>query len=408
MEKRHRLCHNVGIFGNYDAKKRVFMVHLIKRAFVPPSQSYFLFGPRGVGKSTWVEELYPDALRIDLLSPDMERQLLGRPESLRNIVAAYSGSTIIIDEVQKVPSVLTVVHQLIEEKRGLQFILTGSNARKLKQAGADLLGGRALRRFLHPFICDELGAAFSMTDALRYGLIPLIWNAEDKNGMLQAYINLYLKEEIQQEGLVRRLEDFARFLEAISFSHGSILNASNISRECEVNRKTVENYIQILDDLLIGYQLPVFSKKAKRDLIKSNKFYFFDSGVFNTLRPKGPLDKPEEIGGAALEGLVAQQLRAWIDYYHPDYNLYFWRTKGKLEVDFIIYGPDIFAAIEVKASRQVMYKETRSLREFKKDYPQAKLYMLYGGEHHYVEDDVNVIPCELFLKQIELILCEGR
>ncbi len=377
---------------------------LIHRAFHPPAQSYFLFGPRGVGKSTWVEMQYPEALRIDLLSPDVERQLLAKPESLNNLIKAYKGSTIIIDEVQRVPAILTVIHQLIEKNKKLQFILTGSNARKLKQAGADLLGGRALKCFLHPFIYDELKESFSMHEALQYGLIPLTWNAPDKYAMLQSYINLYLKEEIQQEGLVRRLDDFARFLEVISFSHGALLNISNIARECEVNRKTVENYIHILEDLLIGYQLPVFSKKAKRELIKSNKFYFFDSGVFNTLRPKGFLDKPEEIGGAALEGLIAQQLRAWLDYQYAGHHLYFWRTKGDVEVDFIIYGPSIFLAIEVKASRQITLKDTRSLREFKKDYPQASLYMLYGGEHAYVEGEVIIMPCELFLKEMAVIL----
>lgn len=377
------------------------MNHFVSRAFSPPHQSYFLFGPRGVGKSTWVESLYPDALHIDLLSPEIERKLLAYPEQLRGIVDAYRGSTIIIDEVQKAPGVLTVVHQLIEEQRGLQFILTGSNARKLKQAGADLLGGRALRSFLHPFICTELGKDFSMSRALHSGTIPLIWNAEDPMLRLQAYINLYLKEEIQQEGLVRHLDDFARFLEIISFSHGSLLSVSNISRECEVNRKTVENYIQILEDLLLGYKLPIFTKKAKRELIKSSKFYFFDTGVYNALRPRGPLDSPDEIGGAALEGLVAQHLRAWIDYYHSDHALYFWRTRGNVEVDFIVYGPQFFRAIEVKSARKVTLKDTRALREFKKDYPMAELYLLYGGDHAYIEDGIHIMPAESFLRELD-------
>ncbi|MFI4956488.1 MAG: ATP-binding protein [Gammaproteobacteria bacterium] len=385
-------------------KSRNSMKSLIKRALRPSSQSYFLFGPRGVGKSTWVKGQYPEAMRIDLLSPDIARELLAHPEKLGKLVDARQSDIIIIDEVQKAPAVLTVVHQLIESNRNLQFILTGSNARKLKQAGADLLGGRALRCFMHPFTGFELKENFSYSRALRYGLIPLIWNSDDPETSLDAYIDLYLKEEIQQEGLVRRLDDFARFLEAISFSHGAVLCVTNIARECEVNRKTVENYIQILDDLLIGYQIPVFSKKAKRELIKSSKFYFFDTGVFNTLRPRGPLDKPEEIGGASLEGLVAQHLRAWIDYCFPDHMLCFWRTKAKLEVDFIIYGPRVFAAIEVKASRHVTHADTRALREFKKDYPQARLLMLYGGDDRYVEGDVLILPCETFLTELQEIM----
>ena len=219
--------------------------------------------------------------------------------------------------------------------------------------------------------------------------------------MLAAYISLYLHEEIQAEGLVRNTEKFSRFLEAISFSHGSLLNVSNIARECEVKRKTVENYLSILEDLLLCYQLPVFTKRAQRQLISHNKFYLFDSGVFSTLRPKGNLDRPEEIGGAALEGLVAQHLQAWKDYNDTKHQLAFWRTKAGLEVDFIVYGELGFWAIEVKNTKRVNSSDLRGLRAFLKDYPKAKAILLYRGTEKIISGGVLCIPCEDFLKSLK-------
>lgn len=372
----------------------------VDRFFTPPSKSFFLFGPRGTGKSTLMRKLYKDAVWIDLLRPDTLRSYLAHPERLYDIVRAASSKTIVIDEVQKVSNLLPVIHSLIEEKPELQFVLTGSSSRKLKQTGADLLGGRAVRRSLHPFMASELGQKFSLTSALANGLLPLVIAQENPQDTLQAYINLYLQEEIYAEGLVRNLDNFSRFLEVISFSHGSLLNVSNISRECEVKRKTVENYIDILEELLLAFQIPVFTKKAKRELSSQPKFYLFDTGVFRALRPSGPLDRAEEIEGAALEGLVAQHLKGWIDYTKTPHTLSFWRTRSGVEVDFVVYGPEVFTAIEVKNSKRVFSNDTKNLEAFLTDYPMAKGIILYRGDETLQINNVRCVPCEDFLRSI--------
>ncbi|EKE01835.1 MAG: hypothetical protein ACD_21C00038G0001 [uncultured bacterium] len=374
----------------------------IKRVFQDQPRSFFLFGPRGVGKSTWMREQYQGALWIDLLDPQTLRNFVAKPERLFDLIDANpSQSIVVIDEVQKVPTLLSVVHSLIEKKRGIKFILSGSSARKLKRTSADLLGGRALKCSLHPFIASELGKDFSLETALRYGMLPLVHKQEDPQKILHAYISLYLHEEIQAEGLVRNIEYFARFLETISFSHGSLLNATNIARECEVKRKTVENYIDILEELLLCYQLPVFTKKAKRQLISHKKFYLFDSGVFATLRPKGVLDRPEEVAGVALEGLVAQHLQAWNDYSNPKHQVAFWRTRTDLEVDFIVYGSLGFWAIEVKNTKHIRPEDLRGLKAFLDDYPMAKAILLYRGTERIMCDNILCIPCENFLVNLK-------
>jgi len=367
----------------------------------PFSQSFFLFGPRGTGKSLWLKNRFPEALYIDLLKPDTRRQLEARPERLEELVKGSPNThTIIIDEVQKVPDLLNLVHYLIEENKELQFILTGSSSRKLKRSGVDLLAGRAVLRKCHPFLLSELGDRFDEEKILQNGLLPLIWNSPYPKAELGAYIDLYLKEEIQQEGYVRNLGDFSRFLETISFSQGSVLNQSEISRECEVERKTVSGYIGILEDLLLSIRLPVFTKRAKRRLIRHEKFYFFDTGVYRHLRPKGPLDKPSEIEGIVLEGLVMQHLRAWIDYSQNDTSLYYWRTKSGTEVDFILYGSEIFTAIEVKNSAKVRRSDLGGLKAFREDYPESQQLLLYRGKDKLQVDGILCLPWELFLKKL--------
>jgi len=372
---------------------------LIARFFtVPESSSFFLFGPRGTGKTTWMKLLFQNAQWFDLLDPELERTLIARPERLSDFIDANPNQkTIVIDEVQKVPTILSIVHKMIERKQGWQFVLTGSSARKLKRSGADLLGGRALNKMLYPFMAAELKGLFSLENSLHFGMLPLLLEKPSPIESLQAYISLYLHEEVQMEGLVRNLDDFSRFLEAISFSHAAQLNITNVARECEVKRKTVENYIHILEDLLLAYQLPVFTKRAQRELSKSPKFYLFDTGVFRTLRPKGPFDRSEEINGAALEGLVAQHLMAWNEYSTQKHQISFWRTRTGLEVDFIIYGSSGLYAIEVKHSNKISISDTKSLNAFISDYPTAKAILLYRGDKRVMEKNVLCIPCEQFL-----------
>lgn len=373
----------------------------VRRLFRNPAGNFFLFGPRGTGKSTWLRGTLPDALRIDLLDPEMQRIYQARPERLRELVAGSPRATdVVIDEVQKVPVLLDVVHELVESDRELRFVLTGSSARKLRRGSWNLLAGRLVAATMHPFMAAELGSAFSLKRALETGLVPLIWDAPDPAETLRAYAGLYIREEVQAEALVRDVGAFARFLEAISFSHGSTLNLAQVARECQVGRKTVENYLTILEDLLLAYRIPVFTRRAKRNLVAHDKFFYFDAGVFRSLRPAGPLDRPEEIEGMALEGLVAQHLRAWIAYRRTDTKLYYWRTRSGSEVDFVVYGQDSFCAIEVKRAGNIYRKDLRALRAFREDYPEASACLLYLGKERLEIDGILCLPCEEFLRSL--------
>lgn len=376
-------------------------MELVRRFFQEPEGSYFLFGPRGTGKSTWIGQRYPEALVVDLLEPEALRRLAARPERLEELVEANPDrSPVVVDEVQKVPALLDVVHRLIESNRGYRFVLTGSSARKLRRAGVDLLAGRAVNRNLHPFMAAELGDGFELHRALRLGMLPVVRSSLSPQESLDAYITLYLQQEVQAEGLLRRIGDFARFLETLSFSHGGLLNVSEVARECQVGRKTVEGYMSVAEDLLVAFLLPVFSQRAKRQLVAHRKFYFFDAGVFRSLRPHGPLDRPGEIEGGALEGLVCQHLRAWVDYAAADARLFFWRTRAGSEVDFVLYGADVFAAIEVKNGGTVRASDLRSLKAFGRDYPEARLVLLYRGQERLKVESVLCLPCEQFLRDL--------
>ncbi len=347
----------------------------------------------------------PDAHFVDLLSPDLVQHFTASPDRLREVVAGNRDRHIfVVDEIQRVPALLSVVHQLIEANPDIQFILTGSSSRKLKRTGVDLMAGRAVVSTCHPFMAAELGALFNLEDALTFGLVPLVIADKEREAVLKAYLALYVREEILMEGLVRNMGSFARFLEAISFSHASLLSVAEVARECAVSRTTVEGYVSILEDLLIAVRLPVFTKRARRQLVGHDKFYFFDAGVYRSIRPRGPLDRPAEIDGAALEGLVLQHLRAWNDYSGQRHSLHFWRTRAGAEVDFVVYGEKDLVAIEVKNAAKVSGRDLQALKSFSSDYPEARTMLLYRGQEQFLRDGVLCVPCERFLKS----LCPGQ
>jgi predicted AAA+ superfamily ATPase len=252
---------------------------------------------------------------------------------------------------------------------------------------------------MHPFMAAEL-PTFDLERALALGLVPLIVMAADPGDALNAYANLYLEQEVQAEGLVRNIGSFARFLEAVSFSHATVLNIANLAREAQASRKTVEGYLAILEDLLLAWRMPVFTRKAQRATVAHPKLFLFDAGVFRSLRPAGPLDSPHEIDGAALEGLVAQHLRAWIAYGTSDFELAYWRTRSGVEVDFIVYGADGFWAIEVKNARNVRGDDVRALRALRSDYPECEPLLLYRGEDRLVVNGVRCAPVNDFLTSL--------
>lgn len=388
------------------------MSQFIPRQFIPPKkQSYFLFGPRGVGKSRLLQLNYLNqsnkstSLKIDLLNERTLLQFLAQPERLHALVKSLnSGSVVIIDEVQKAPNLLATVHEILEsdEFPQLQFILTGSSSRKLKKEGVDLLAGRALVRNLFPFLASELGVKFNFARALKEGLVPVVWDSDSPSDTLDSYIGIYLKEEVKQEGLVRNLESFSRFLNVMCFSHSEIINLSNVARETAIKRSTIDGYMSILEDLLLGYRIPSFKIKNRKQTVESEKFYFFDSGVFNSLLPKGPLVNEKQFIGQAIEGLVAQHLKAWTSYRNQGDEVYFWRTSANTEVDFVLYGPKLFMAIEVKTAREPRLEHLAGLRSFSEDYPSAKCILLHTGKEELLIKNIRCIPIEKFLLSLKV------
>jgi len=381
---------------------------MIKRDIIFPTGSFFLFGPRGSGKSYWLKHTFAgNPAYIDLLEAAVFNRLSADPQRLSEYIPEGHTAPVIIDEIQKIPELLDEVHRLIENNNKLQFILTGSSPRKLRRASSNLLGGRASVSHVHPLSSMELADEFDFSKALTYGLLPSIYDENkdiDPAVYLSGYIETYLREEILQEGLTRNMSAFSRFLEAASFSQGEVLNVTQVARECSVNRKVVENYFQILEDLLIAYRIPVFTKKAKRRLIQHAKFYLFDTGVYRIIRPKGPLDTPELIDGAGIETLVLQNLQAYIENNGLKYSIYYWRTISGNEVDFVLYGDDGFFAIEIKRKRNVTNKDFSGLKSFKKDYPAAKCYMLYGGDRHLQVNGTQVLPLQYALTHLNKLL----
>lgn len=266
------------------------------------NKSFFLFGPRGTGKTTWLKTSFPQSLYLDLLGFDLYSDLLSRPDRLENLIPPDFKDWIILDEIQKVPDLLNEVHRLIEKNR-YKFVLTGSSARSLRKKGINLLAGRALTYRMHPLTAIELENDFDIERSLRFGHLPSIPSEPDPGQFLKAYVQAYLREEVLQEGLTRNLGSFSRFLETASFSQGSALNTSEVAREAGLERMQVESYFTILEDLLLASRLPVFTKRARRRMAAHPKFYYFDVGIFRTLRPMGPLDSPEEAEGPCLETL---------------------------------------------------------------------------------------------------------
>jgi len=359
-----------------------------------------------VGKTAWLRHTFPNELYFDFLDARTYSYLLADPARLgERIPRQYSG-WVIIDEVQRIPELLNEVHRLIES-RELRFIMTGSSTRALRRKGVNLLAGRALTRYMHPLTVAELGASFSLAHSLRFGALPSVYTESDPAAYLASCVATYLREEVQQEGLTRNLAVFTRFLEVASFSQAEVLTMTEVARESNISAKMVQQYLSVLQDLLLAVRLPVFSKRAKRRLIAHPKFFFFDSGVFNSIRPKGPLDHPELTPGASVETLFFQQVRALNDYGNLEYELFYWRTQSQAEVDLVLYGPRGIHAFELKHSTRVRSEDLAPLKLFRDDYPTARCHLLYLGNEEYTEGEITVRPLETTLVRLLEILSEA-
>lgn len=367
---------------------------MISRLLKAPARSFFLFGPRGTGKSTWVQAVLPGALRFDLLEAETFLELQADPGRLDRRIPPDHEGWVVIDEVQKVPALLDEVHRLIE-RRKLRFALTGSSARKLRRGGVNLLAGRARTLRMHPLSARELGSSFELKWSLQFGMLPLAQVERDRadaGAFLKSYVQTYLREEVQQEGLTRNLGAFGRFLESASFSQGATLNTSAVARDCHVERKVVEDYFGILEDLLLARRIEVFTRRARRAMVAHPKFYFFDAGVYRTIRPRGPLDSPEEIEGPALETLFLQELLALNDALDLGYAIHYWRTRTGHEVDFVLYGERGLRAFEVKRTSRLRAEDLTSMKMLLDEYPMAEGCVAYGGARAYRDGRIRVVP----------------
>jgi predicted AAA+ superfamily ATPase len=273
-----------------------------------------------------------------------------------------------------------------------------------RRGGANLLAGRARTRHMHPLTAVELGGAFQLARSLRHGHLPMACTSDDPERYLASYVGTYLREEVMAEALTRNLDAFSRFLVAATFSQASVLSVATVARDVGLPRKTVEGYFELLDDLLLGVRLPVFTRRAKRAMTTHPKFYYFDCGVYRTLRPRGPLDPPDEIDGAALETLVFQELRATNDNLELGYALSYWHTRDHREVDFVLYGERGLVAIEVKRASRWRDDDLASLRAFCADYPVARAFLFYGGTRAYEVDGIRILPLAHALRELPELL----
>ncbi|MBL4682580.1 MAG: ATP-binding protein [Pseudomonadales bacterium] len=372
------------------------MVRLPKKL----KESFFLWGPRQVGKSTLLKQLYADALWVDLLKADEFRRYTQHPERLREeLLAIPHQKAVIIDEIQKVPQLLDEVHWLIENKQ-IHFALCGSSARKVKSGHANLLGGRAIRYELYGLVSAEIGAQFDLDRLLNNGYIPNHYDKKNARRHIQAYISDYLKEEIAAEGLVRNLPAFADFLDIVALTDGELVNYANIARDCGVANNTVKEYFQILQDTLLGCWLPAYRKRPKRRVSKMPKFYFNDIGVVNLLAKRHTLEQGSELYGKAFENWIFHELKCHSQYSELFYQLSYWRLSSGLEVDFIINDMDI--AIEAKASKRIKNIHLKGLREVIKDQPTIKqrVIVCLEDKERLTEDGIRILPAHQFCKRL--------
>lgn len=366
--------------------------------------SLFLWGSRQTGKSTLLKALFPKARLYDLLKSDVRMAFQLRPALLREECEMLDeGELVIIDEVQKVPALLDEVHWLIEN-RGLRFILSGSSARKLRRSGANLLGGRALRMTLFPFVSAEI-PDFDMNRALNNGMLPRHYLVADPSKRIQAYIGDYLQQEIVEEAIVRQLNAFTRFLQVAALSNTEIVNYTNIAQDCGVSAKTVKEYFAILEETMLGFYLPAYTRVVKRKLIQSPKFYYFDVAIPNHLLHRRTLQPGTDLYGHTLEHFVIQELRAFISYtFGEDKTLSYWHTlDNKYEVDALICDVltnKVEVAIEVKSSNHAVSADTKGLKVFSEEHPNTKLILLTMEDRARMLNGVEVWPVTQFLQSL--------
>ncbi len=382
----------------------------LKRRLRLPERSFFLFGARGTGKSTWLKQVLPDALRLDLLDTELRLELTAHPNRLEALVGKKApGEWVVLDEVQKIPALLAEVHRLLEDRQWC-FALCGSSARKLKRGGADLLAGRALTLNMEPFCFSELGDLFELETAVEWGLMPILTGESGlMPDILAAYVGTVLREEVREEGAIRKLAPFLRFLEIAGMLNGQVLNVENIAREAQVPRTTVDTYFSLLIETLLGFMLPAYRPRLKVREAARPKFYWVDPGVARAAA--GLLRDPlaSDWRGMALETLIYHELRAWNTIAGRHRPLAYYRTAAKAEIDFVIetrkrqpgQAPHV-VCIEVKHAERWQRKWERAMRDLSGDsrITVDRMIGVYRGARAYHFDGLDVLPVATFLEQL--------
>ena len=356
-------------------------------------KSFFLFGPRGTGKTTLIQHTLPGTTVIDLLEIKTYREYLKNP----SIISEQKLQPIVvIDEVQKLPEILDEVHRLIEAEK-LTFLLTGSSARKLKRGGANLLAGRAWWAEMFPLTSSEI-PDFNLTTYLNRGGLPAVYPSDDYIEELRAYAALYLKEEIQNEALTRKVVQFSEFLDLMALSNGEEISYQSIASDCGVSPNSIKNYIQILEDTLIAFQLKAFTKTRQRKAISRSKLYFFDIGVTNSLANRGEIMEGSELFGKAFEHFILLEVRAFLSYTRKNVRMCYWRSTSRFEVDLIL---DNRWGIEIKSATSIQGKHLKGVRALKEEGIIQNFAVVSCDRYERkTQDDITIFPWELFLEKL--------
>lgn len=362
------------------------------------TNSIFLFGARQTGKSTLLKTLFPEAISFNLLNSDVKNRFEQRPALLYSLLSKEpDGSLVIIDEIQQVPELLNEVHRLIFDKH-MRFVLCGSSARKLRRKGYNTLGGRAIPYYLYPLVSAEI-PDFDINRAINHGLLPPHYDADDPSELMSAYMDVYLREEVKAEALVRNVKSFNRFLEIAAMTSGEMVNYNDIASDCMVSANTIKEYFSILEDTLIGYMIPAYTKKLSRRLVQAPRFYLFDVGLTNHLLKRKNLQEGTIDYGHAFEHLIIQELIAYLSYSRNDNKLSYWRTYTGVEVDAIIGDAEI--AIEIKSTQEVQNKHLKNIRSFANDYPSArKIVVSQDIFSRNTDDNIELVYVYDFLKAL--------
>ena len=372
------------------------------RSLTAPKRSFFLLGPRGTGKTTWIQQEFADATRYDLLQSSESLRFSRDPGLLGTECDALPAEAwIVLDEVQRVPALLDEVQRLMTRRRQ-RFVLSGSSARKLRRGGANLLAGRAEVRHLLPFTNQELGWRRPLAAALEHGMLPLAVETDRPRAFLTSYVETYLREEVQAEALVRQIGSFARFLEVAARMNGRVVNVSGIARDAAVARPTVQDFFQILIDTLIGFWLPAFRKKKEVAQVAHPKFYLFDCGVARHLAAYGHLPVHPEERGLLFETYLLHELRAFLHYRELDYPVFYWRTPDGAEVDFVIETASGVMLLELKSGARWDRKAAAGIMRFREAHRglTVSAFGVYDGERALVDDGLRVLPWRTFLREL--------